>query len=750
MPYRRLIAASLLGALLCSCRGNAGQTLLPAGAGSAARVPAAVAAGGIGFTSVGPTHMSSYYGRSIGEVPESGKVNAYASDPKNPNLIYLAGGRGTGLETYSSAGIYRSTNGGVSWQPVVAGLTDPSGIVSSVVNSLWMDPNDPKTLLAATEYDGIFRTTDGGGTWRNVYRSTQATQFVAVGSTLYATSAAGVLASKDDGATWTVSLGGVQPTALGAASAKAGTPLYAGTTLGAVEVLSGGAWRKVSTLPFNPNTHTEGSTPAVHQLAVDPLDSSSLYASTNDGLWDQDLFGSTDGGKTWVAVLKRQIYNYGLGAQAIAFSIAHPHRLYVGADGAFYYLQGPGAAPQAYPAASLSVIDIRDLWILPGRGDDNCVVASDQGLDRVTNCSTPSASMTDRVVSSSTATGLARHFAIDPTATTLLVSLQDFDSFLTFDGGKTWSDTQFYEDGFNELRPNDPKACYVLDESLGLSVSTDGCHTFAAATPARKAIVPSRIMSAPIAFDPKHPLTMYLLSGPIEAPGIMGQRAVFVTHDGGSSFAKEAWPFHHAGTIVVDPRNGSHIIVSDLRAASSISTTFDGGKTWKQAKGVPPSAFWYTISISPVNGRTVLASSVDASANVYVLRSSDGGLTFTKTAIVTSAPALVGHIDADRGSRQRARGESGDDEAGGAPAAFLYSPVRQIAYNQNHTSGVADAVLTTLRGAFLSADDGNTWTRIDQRTIAHSFWGIRWLGGYLYIGSDGQGLLRSNAPVQTP
>jgi hypothetical protein len=74
--------------------------------------------------------------------------------------------------------------------------------------------------------------------------------------------------------------------------------------------------------------------------------------------------------------------------------------------------------------------------------------------------------------------------------------------------------------------------------------------------------------------------------------------------------------------------------------------------------------------------------------------------------------------------------------------------VREIRYNQDHTAGVADAVLTTLRGAFLSADDGATWQRIDRRTIAHSFWGARWRNGYLYLGSDGQGLLRSDAAVQ--
>jgi photosystem II stability/assembly factor-like uncharacterized protein len=746
MSHRPFLAAFTLLAALCACRGGSGGSALPAAGlpGASRPAPAAAGLGAIEFKQIGPTHMTS------GGVPNSGKVNAYASDPKNPNLMYLASGRGTGLETYSSAGIYKTTNGGKSWQAVVSGLDDTSGVVASVVNKLWMDPNDSSTLLAATEYDGIFRTTDGGASWTNVYRTTQATQFVAIGSKLYAAAAAGVLVSSDGGKTWSVSLSGVQPGALAAASEKAGSTLYAGTTLGVVESFDGTAWRKLATLPFTPKTHTQGSTPAVHQMVADPLDEKHLYASTNDGLWDQTLFGSTDGGKSWVAVLKKQVYQYGLGSQALAFSVVHPHRLYIGGDGAFYYIDGTGAQPRAYAAANLSIIDLRDIWVTGGKTDDTCTIASDQGLDKVPACSTPTHQPQDSVVSSSIAMGLVRHFAISPNASTILASLQDFDSHVTFDGGKTWREWPFYEDGFNELRPGNPNYCYVLDEAAGLSVSADGCRTFAQPTAAQSAIVPSRLMPSPIAFDPKNPLVMYLLSGPVEAPGINGVRAIFTTADGGTTFAKEPWPFAHAGTIVVDSHDGTHIIVGDLKTAgSTISTTFDGGKTWTKAKGVPPTAFWYTVAISPADGRTVLASSVDANANVFVLRSTDGGRTFAQTRVVTNAPALEGRIDADRHPRIGPHAAAGpDDEAGGQPAAFLYSPAREIRYDQDQTKGVADVVLTTLRGAFISGDNGSTWHRIDKGTIAHSFWGVRWVGGYLYLGSDGQGLLRSNAPVR--
>ena len=81
-------------------------------------------------------------------------------------------------------------------------------MISSVINALWIDSRNPNVLLAASEYDGLFRSSDGGSHWGNVYRTTAATVFAQLGDTVYAATAAGILASSDDGASWSVSLAG--------------------------------------------------------------------------------------------------------------------------------------------------------------------------------------------------------------------------------------------------------------------------------------------------------------------------------------------------------------------------------------------------------------------------------------------------------------------------------------------------------------------------------------------------------------
>ena len=166
MIARSILVLAVSATVLTGCRGTFG------GAGVAPAVVNAgggyAGGGGISFTSLGPTNMSDGF-------PASGKVNAVAVDPSNPKIIYAGSGRGTGLETYSSAGIVKTTDGGGSWKPLTNGLVDSSGLTVSVINALWIDPAQPSVLLAASEYDGIYRSSDSGSSWSNVFNGGQAT-----------------------------------------------------------------------------------------------------------------------------------------------------------------------------------------------------------------------------------------------------------------------------------------------------------------------------------------------------------------------------------------------------------------------------------------------------------------------------------------------------------------------------------------------------------------------------------------------
>ncbi len=83
------------------------------------------------------------------------KIGALALDPQQPSTIWAGAG---GTSPYSSGpGLFRSTNGGLSWSPA-GGPQGPRG-----VTALLIDPANPRTMYAA--WGQVFRTDDGGETW---------------------------------------------------------------------------------------------------------------------------------------------------------------------------------------------------------------------------------------------------------------------------------------------------------------------------------------------------------------------------------------------------------------------------------------------------------------------------------------------------------------------------------------------------------------------------------------------------------
>jgi hypothetical protein len=114
--------------------------------GLAATVALTLVVGGAGEATAGVNRWTSHG-------PEGGGVAALAIDPATPTTLYA----GT-----SGGGIFKSGNGGGSWSPANAGLTNPS------VPSLAIDPATPTVLYAGTTGGGVFKSVDGGASWSAV------------------------------------------------------------------------------------------------------------------------------------------------------------------------------------------------------------------------------------------------------------------------------------------------------------------------------------------------------------------------------------------------------------------------------------------------------------------------------------------------------------------------------------------------------------------------------------------------------
>ncbi len=100
----------------------------------------------------------------------TGSVGALAVAPSNPDIIYVGSGEGLRRPDLSTGdGIYKSTDAGKTWKHL--GLRDGQQITNILV-----DPRDPDRVFVAVlghpygpnAERGVFRSTDGGETWQKI------------------------------------------------------------------------------------------------------------------------------------------------------------------------------------------------------------------------------------------------------------------------------------------------------------------------------------------------------------------------------------------------------------------------------------------------------------------------------------------------------------------------------------------------------------------------------------------------------
>jgi uncharacterized protein (TIGR03437 family) len=117
-------------------------------------------------------------------------VGAVAIDPTNPNVIWVGTGEpNRSGDSYFGAGLFKTTDGGISWQQITGPVstTDPKlpVFLNCTFSKIEIDPSKPNTLFVATNTGyflaatrtpgpaplgnrGLWKTTDGGLNWINV------------------------------------------------------------------------------------------------------------------------------------------------------------------------------------------------------------------------------------------------------------------------------------------------------------------------------------------------------------------------------------------------------------------------------------------------------------------------------------------------------------------------------------------------------------------------------------------------------
>ncbi len=328
------------------------------------------------------------------------RIASVAGIPGDPDTYYVGA---------ASGGVWKTTDGGLSWKPIGDSMT------AAAIGALAVAPSDPAIVWAGTGEawairdidvmgDGIYKSVDAGKTWTNmgltetgrigrvlVHPSNPDIVFAcAVGRTTGPQQERGVFRSTDGGKSWERVLFVDENTGCSGLAMDPQNPrvLFAGTwqvEMHTWAMFSGGpgsgvyvsrdggtTWAKVEGrgLPRPPAGKID--------VAVAPSDSTRVYAliQTKD---QGSLWRSDDGGESWRVVN----WQRGLIGRAgyyirLAVSPANPDEVLV-ADSSFWQSVDGGQTFREVPWGG----DNHDIWIDP-KNADRIAITDDGGVNITT------------------------------------------------------------------------------------------------------------------------------------------------------------------------------------------------------------------------------------------------------------------------------------------------------------------------------------------------------------------------------
>ncbi|UCF35691.1 MAG: hypothetical protein JSU96_12725 [Acidobacteriota bacterium] len=278
------------------------------------------------------------------------QIRALAMDPKTHPTLY-AGEDG--------AGMFRSPDAGQTWTVINNGLMRGGNVAD-----LAIDPLNPAVLFTVSASGELHRSLDGGNSWKELDRIwCVADSVVAIDpknpSTVYVATAypwndacpAGIFRSSDRGKSWVAVNSGLTTRDVRALAIDPieSSILYAGTGAGVFRsVDQGQSWTAASNGLVDLATES---------LTIDPITPSTLYAGTEGG-----VFRTTDQAQSW------SLANGGLGsfvAEVLVVDPTTPTTLYAGTQGAGVFRTTDGGFRWTSMNQELTYLNVNDLLVDP-------------------------------------------------------------------------------------------------------------------------------------------------------------------------------------------------------------------------------------------------------------------------------------------------------------------------------------------------------------------------------------------------
>ncbi len=698
-----------------------------------------------------PSSVSNLHWQRLGG-PLGGLGYDVRMRPDNPDLMFV---------TDAWAGVFMSTDGGMNWFPSSEGIitrTGPSGDAIPVF-SLTIDPNSPETIWAGTQFQrGIFKSVDGGRTWNKVDNGVVENEGITFrgfsvqpgdSNVVYAAGEISSWAwagSPRPGREFDMTRGVVYKTTNGGQSWRA---VWRGANLA----------RYVWINPQNPeilyistgffDREAANSDPAKKLAGGEGIlkstDGGQTWGAINNGLnnlYVTSLFMhpsnpdillaaagniqypvgggvylTTDGGESWTSTLPNEQDIF----EAVEFSSSNPSIAYAGNDLAIYRSEDGGhtwrrASGGEYwgPPGVRAGFPI-DFQVDPRNPDR--IFANEYGGG---NFLSVDGGQTWTDVSRGYTGAQVRDVVVDPSLPARIYGAARSGIFVSQDGGGQWEGLNYapvvsMEWNAVAVDPRNPQQVLAANNWNGLAASQDGGHSWALVLE----LPGPRTGFRTIAFAPSGPETVYAGSAGFYSAGVfdpvMPGRGIYVSHDGGATWAPANSGLSqdaHVTGLAIDPTNPQIVYAATINHGLLKST--DGGRSWMQVIGeLPASKPMLSVAIAPAHPNLIFGGFERGA----IFKSTDGGQSWRRAASGLIPEASVSDIVFDPTN----------------PAQVLYLADLQS-------------------GVYRSIDGGDTWTVINDGLLSRSVNALALSGDglHLYAGTEGTGVYRLDLDGQPP
>lgn len=621
-------------------------------------------------------------------------------DPTHPNIVWVG--------TQNTRGIFKSTDGGLTWTRKDRGVRETDGIT---FRGFAVDPTNSDVVYAAAELSSwiwnngqprngrefdmtggvVYKTTDGGEIWSEAWRGDNLARYIWIDprdtNVLYLST-------------------GIFDREAANSDPQAGSPGGEGV----LKSIDGGkTWNHVNN---GLNNLYVGS------LFMHPADPDILLAGTgNNQYFDHaGVYLSEDGGANWKQVLRDDII------EAVEFASSNHSIAYAGSASAIYHSEDGGGTWKRVSGEG------EDGWGAPGvragfpidfqvdpRNPDR-IFANEYGGG---NFLSEDGGRTWVDASRGYTGAQVRAIAVDPDQPGRVIAAARSGIFISYDGGKNWEGLSnppvvFMEWNAVAVDPADSNH-FVAETNWGnfLVTSRDGGANWTQAS----SFDGQRIGWGIVAFAPSNPAIVYAGSTGYYSAGSFDPSqpggGVYVSQDGGNTWSPANDGLSGDASVyglAVEPQDPQ--IVYAATSNHGLLKTTNGGQEWMAVGGGLPGSNATSVAIHPADPNVIFTGFERHSLFMSV----DGGQTWA---------------DAGRGMNPEAQVTS-----------IIFDPIDpQVMYAADIFSGV-----------YRSSNGGGTWAAINNGLLMRSVntLAISSDGLHLYAATEGGGVYRLDLNGQPP